>query len=113
MCILPYNYWRYSFRRRKRRSERRRFCITRCGRCASVGDAYDNAMAESFFASLERELLSVVDSKVRRRRRWLFLNGSKVGTTRIVGIPPWDIVRRSNYDGASAVDRAAGTRGAD
>jgi putative transposase len=24
----------------------------------SVGDAYDNAMAESFFASLERELLS-------------------------------------------------------
>jgi putative transposase len=27
----------------------------------STGDAYDNAMAESFFASLERELL------VRRR----------------------------------------------
>lgn len=24
----------------------------------SVGDAYDNAMAESFFASLERELLN-------------------------------------------------------
>jgi len=24
----------------------------------SVGDAYDNAMAESFFATLERELLS-------------------------------------------------------
>jgi transposase InsO family protein len=56
--MLPYNSWRYSFRRRRRRSERRRFCITRRGRCASVGDAYDNAMAESFFASLERELLS-------------------------------------------------------
>ena len=24
----------------------------------SIGDAYDNAMAESFFATLERELLS-------------------------------------------------------
>jgi hypothetical protein len=28
----------------------------------SVGDAYDNAMAESFFASLERELLGVCPS---------------------------------------------------
>jgi putative transposase len=26
--------------------------------CASVGDAYDNAMAESFFATLEREVLN-------------------------------------------------------
>jgi len=30
----------------------------RCREMGSVGDAYDNAMAESFFATLERELLN-------------------------------------------------------
>ena len=50
----------------------------------SVGDAYDNAMAESFFCPLERELLD--------RRRFkesgdqdgcVQANGSKVGITLI------------------------------
>ena len=37
----------------------------------SVGDAYDNAMAESFFATLERELLN--------RRRFRVSGGSEDG----------------------------------
>jgi hypothetical protein len=34
----------------------------------SVGDAYDNTMAESFFASLQRELLGLI-ARVRTRPR--------------------------------------------
>ena len=34
----------------------------------SVGDAYDNAMCESFFATLECELLDVTSSGIRIRR---------------------------------------------
>ncbi len=55
----------------------------------SVGDAYDNAMAESFFASLECELID--------RRSWknkteagLASPGSSHGTTQLPGIPAWD-----------------------
>ncbi len=32
----------------------------------SVGDAYDNAMAESFFATLECELINLFDDPRRR-----------------------------------------------
>jgi putative transposase len=56
----------------------------------SVGDAYDNAMAESFFATLERELLSRRRSSLKPKQGWLCSRGSKVGTTRIEDIPRSD-----------------------
>ena len=40
----------------------------------TVGDAYDNAMTESFFESLECDLIA--------RRAWQYLPGLRVGTTR-------------------------------
>jgi putative transposase len=36
----------------------------------SVGDAYDNAMAESFFATLEREVLQRRSFKTQAEARW-------------------------------------------
>lgn len=48
---------------------------------ALVGDAYDNAMAESFFATLKRELLSRRRFRSKAEARWRCLNGYKVGTT--------------------------------
>jgi len=51
----------------------------------TVGDAYDNAMAESFFASLECELI-VVPGNPKRKRVMLFLHGLKFGTTHTGGI---------------------------
>jgi putative transposase len=49
----------------------------------TVGDAYDNAMAESFFASLECELIARrTPGSQRPRPVWRFLLGLKVGTTR-------------------------------
>ncbi len=46
----------------------------------SVGDAYDNAMAESFFATLEREVLeSAALQDARPRPAWRSSNGSRAG----------------------------------
>jgi transposase InsO family protein len=52
----------------------------------SVGDAYDNAMVESFFATLERELLNQGRSASQVEAGWPCSNGSKDGTARTVGI---------------------------
>ncbi len=46
----------------------------------SVGDCYDNALCESFFATLECELLEREASAPRPRRRPRFLTSSKGGT---------------------------------
>ena len=54
----------------------------------SVGDAYDNAMCESFFATLECELLERRRLRRRPRRRWPASALSKAGTTRCGCIPP-------------------------
>ena len=51
----------------------------------SVGDAYDNAMAESFFASLECELLDRKVLKTRTQARLACSLTSKAGTTHVVG----------------------------
>jgi putative transposase len=48
----------------------------------SVGDAYDNAMAESFFASLECELIDRKSWQTKTEARLALFTGSKVGTTR-------------------------------
>jgi transposase InsO family protein len=45
----------------------------------SVGDAYDNALCESFFATLECELPTGAASPPRSRRGWLFSSTSKAG----------------------------------
>ena len=59
----------------------------RCGEAGvrpsmgSVGDAYDNAMAESFFSTLEAEACSAVaGSHLRPRRRWPALAISRAGS---------------------------------
>ena len=52
----------------------------------SVGDAYDNAMAESFFASLECELIDGAAGSPSPRPAWPSSPGSRVGTTRAAGI---------------------------
>lgn len=46
-----------------------------------VGDAFDNAMAESFFASLERELIERKIFKTRTEARMAVFTWSKAGTT--------------------------------
>ena len=55
----------------------------------SVGDCYDNAMSESFFATLECELITAIGSRPRPRRGWRFSGSSRAGTTRGGGTPPW------------------------
>jgi len=65
----------------------------------SVGDAYDNALAESFFASLECEVLDRNHFRTRERkpvRR--SSHGSRDGTTRIVVIRPWGISRQNSLN---------------
>lgn len=48
----------------------------------TVGDAYDNAMAESFFASLECELIDRRSKKTKTEARVAILLGLKLGITR-------------------------------
>jgi len=60
----------------------------------SVGDAYDNAMCESFFATLECELLARAGSARRQRPEWPSSALSRAGTTRPGGTPAWAISRR-------------------
>ena len=60
----------------------------RCGEAGvrpsmgSVSDAYDNAMAESFFSTVEAELLSRRCSHRRLRPAWRASATSRAGTTR-------------------------------
>ena len=55
----------------------------------SVGDAYDNATAESFFVPLECEGCSIgAASRHRPKPGWRSSSTSKAGTTRIAGTRP-------------------------
>ena len=55
----------------------------------SVGDCYDNALCESFFATLECELLARHQfPHPGPRRAWRCSGSSRASTTRIVGTPP-------------------------
>src|SRR5579872_1383500 len=47
-----------------------------------VGDAYDNAMCESFLASLECELLQRTKLKTQTEARMAVFRTSRAGTTR-------------------------------
>ena len=73
----------------------------RCGEAGvrpsmgSVGDAYDNAMAESFFSTLEAELLSRRRLPRRPRPEWPASAILRAGTTRSGCILAWDIARQS------------------
>jgi transposase InsO family protein len=67
----------------------------------SVGDAYDNALCESFFATLECELLarrrfaSQTEARVAVFGAWRSSATSRDGTTRCGSIPPWASARPS------------------
>ena len=61
----------------------------------SVGDCFDNAMCESFFATLECELLDRAASKPRSKRAWRCSSSSKGGTTPIAATPRSTISRPS------------------
>lgn len=55
----------------------------------STGDAYDNAMAESFLANLECELIHRAVSRPRPRHASRSLPGSRAGMTRANVTPTW------------------------
>jgi transposase InsO family protein len=54
----------------------------------SVGDCFDNAMCESFFATLECELLDRCHFKLRSKRARRSLNSSRAGITLVAAIRP-------------------------
>jgi putative transposase len=56
----------------------------------SVGDAYDNALCESFFATLECELLDPQRFQNQAEAKMACSTSSRAGTTRTGGIPPSD-----------------------
>ena len=62
----------------------------------SVGDAYDNALCESFFATLECELLERNVFRTSTAGRLRCTSSSKVGTIRIACIRPSASNRRSS-----------------
>jgi len=61
----------------------------------TVGDAYDNAMAESFFATLEREVLNRRRFKSQAEAKMAIFDWLKVGTTHIADTRRWVAARRS------------------
>lgn len=61
----------------------------------TVGDAYDNAMAESFFATLECELIARRKWETKTKARLEGLSGSRLGTTRTDAILAWARCRPS------------------
>ena len=72
----------------------------------SVGDAYDNAMAESFFATLENAKCSTVGGSRRTPRpAWRSSSGSRAGTTRIGATRPSATCHRSTSRGDYWQDR--------
>ena len=71
----------------------------------SVGDAYDNAMAESFFATLECELLDRANSRRRPRRAWPSSNSSRASTIRGGGTHRLGISPRLTTSAATTRER--------
>jgi putative transposase len=71
----------------------REFNVTRS--MGSVGDAYDNAMTESFFATLECELLDRSSFRTPAEARRASSSSSKVGTTPNVTTRRCSTARRS------------------
>jgi transposase InsO family protein len=67
----------------------------------SVGDCFDNAMCESFFATLECELLDRAASKLRSKRAWQSSTLSKAGTIPIAATRRSTIIHRSTTKGFS------------
>ena len=68
----------------------------------SVGDAYDNAMCESFFATLECELLDRRKFKTKAQARMAifeFIEGG--GAIPVSAIPPSDASPPSTSKGVS------------
>ena len=66
----------------------------------TVGDAYDNAMAESFFATLECELIDRRLWKTHTEARLaIFTWELKPGTTRTGVIQAWDKYHRLTLKG--------------
>ena len=61
----------------------------------SVGDAYDNAMCESFFATLECELLARRRFKTQAEARMAVFSSSRASTIRADATPRSAISRRS------------------
>jgi putative transposase len=64
----------------------------------SVGDCFDNAMAESFFATLECELLERRSFKTQVEARMAVFDSLRAGTIPIVATPHSAISRRSIYE---------------
>ena len=62
----------------------------------SVADCYDNAMCESFFATVECELLEQKPRAPRPRLGWRSSTSSKAGTTRIGGTRRWTTGRQES-----------------
>ena len=60
----------------------------------SVGDAYDNAMAESFFASLECEVLDRNHFRTREEARTAVFSWIEGCFNPHVGTRPWVISRQ-------------------
>ena len=67
----------------------------------SVGDCFDNAMCESFFATLECELLERRRFKTQAEHGWRSSTSSRAGTTPIAATPPSTIIHRSTTKGFS------------
>ncbi len=53
-----------------------------------AGDGFDNAMAESFFVTLECELIDRRSFRTQAQARMAIFESSKAGTTPDVGTPP-------------------------
>jgi putative transposase len=69
----------------------------------SVGDAYDNAMCESFFATLESSFCNAASSRPRPRRAWPSSSSSKGGTIPAGGTQPSATSHPSSSKGAPAM----------
>lgn len=74
----------------------------------TVGDAYDNAMAESFFATLECELIARRSWPSKAQARTRCSPGSRVGTTR-GGFTPRSDTARPTSSNAGMSTRKPGT----
>jgi len=64
------------------------------------GTCWDNAVAESFFATLKNELIYRHICPRATRPSWLSLNSSPAGTTNIAVIPHWAIAAPPKSNGA-------------
>ncbi len=64
----------------------------------SVGDAYDKRMAESFFSTLECELLARRRFHSRPEARMALFTTSRASTTRCGDTPPWATAHHLVYE---------------